>query len=413
MDPTLSLAGTTRAGTARVLLIEDDEGDAFLVRELLTEVAAPVEITVVRALSEARPQLERGYGYDCVLLDLGLPDAEGLDALRATLTVAGKAAVLCLTGLDDEHLGMAAVSAGAQDYLVKGQVDGHLLRRSIRYAIERKRTDEQLRELYASELRSAENARMERGLLPRPEVHDAALSVVTRYRPGRDAVLGGDFYDVLETSDGTLYLLIGDVSGHGPDEAALGVCLRIAWRTLVLSGLVRTRLLPLLEEVLIRERRSEEVFATLCMVVVEPHREEATLFLAGHPAPLLLGETPVQLPDDLVGPALGVIPGVVWGSRTLELAPGWRLLMFTDGLVEGRSAEPGQRLGVEGLLALARASEWYAESGPLVDDLIHRARQLHGGDLSDDLAVLAVDWVPRPAGADAARPASSAGTSVR
>ena len=108
--------------------------------------------------------------------------------------------------------------------------------------------------------------------------------MVARYRPGRDAVLGGDFYDVVEAADGTLYLLIGDVSGHGPDEAALGVCLRIAWRTLVLSGLVSTRLLPVLEEVLVRERRSEEIFATLCMVVIEPHRRAATLFLAGHPA---------------------------------------------------------------------------------------------------------------------------------
>jgi serine phosphatase RsbU (regulator of sigma subunit) len=235
---------------------------------------------------------------------------------------------------------------------------------------------------------------MERGLLPRPEIHDRHLSVVTRYRPGRDAVLGGDFYDVVEAADGTLYLLIGDVSGHGPDEAALGVCLRIAWRTLVLSGLVRTQLLPVLEEVLVRERRSEEIFATLCMVVIEPHRRSATLFLAGHPAPLLLDAQPIQLPDDLVGPALGVIPGVTWGSRTIALAPGWRLLLFTDGLVEGRSAIPGQRLGVDGLLELAIVSEWYGESAPLVDELISRARELHGEDLSDDLAVLAVDHKP-------------------
>lgn len=390
----MSLAGVTRTATARVLLVEDDEGDAFLVRELLAEVGASLDISTARSLAEARTQLGNGYAFDCVLLDLGLPDAEGFEALQATLAVAGKAAVLCLTGLDDEHLGVAALSVGAQDYLVKGQVDGHLLSRSIRYAIERKRSDEQLRELYASELRAAENARMERGLLPRPEIHDPDISIVTRYRPGREAVLGGDFYDVVEAPDGTLYLLIGDVSGHGPDEAALGVCLRIAWRTLVLSGLTRTRLLPVLEEMLVQERRSEEIFATLCMVVIEPHRQEATLFLAGHPAPLLLDERPVQLPDDLVGPALGVTPGVIWGSRTLELEPGWRLLLFTDGLVEGRSGVPGERLGVEGLLELAMASEGYSDSSLLVDELIDRARDLHGEALSDDLAVLVVDHRP-------------------
>jgi len=140
----------------------------------------------------------------------------------------------------------------------------------------------------------------------------------------------------------------------------------------------------------VRERRSEEVFATLCMVVIEPARREATLFLAGHP-PRAAREEPVQLPDDLWSGAR-VIPGVVWGSRTLELADAWRMLFFTDGLVEGWSGAPGERLGVDGLLALAVESASYTDSAPLVDELIHRARELHGGDLTDDLAVLVVDY---------------------
>jgi serine phosphatase RsbU (regulator of sigma subunit) len=372
----------------RVLLVEDDEADAFLVRELLAEAGAVVDLAWARTLAEARAMLPDGY--ECVLIDLGLPDASGLDALRAVLDDASATAVLVLTGLADERSGTEAVAAGAQDYLVKGQVDGQLLTRSIRYAVERKRADQQLRRLYASELRAAENARLERGLLPHPLTRDPRLDVTTRYRSGRDALLGGDFFDVVETADGTLYVLVGDVSGHGPDEAALGVALRIAWRTLVLAGVDTTRLLPVLEEVLVRERRSDEVFATVCMLVVGADRRRARLFLAGHPAPVLLDEPPRQLPDELVGPALGMLPGVVWGSRVVELGEAWRAMLFSDGLVEGRVEGGPDRLGVEGMMALAAAFPRYDDSGRLIDHLIAEARRLHGEDLSDDIAVVVV-----------------------
>ena len=95
-------------------------------------------------------------------------------------------AVLVLTGLDDEHRGTEAVAVGAQDYLVKGSIDGQLLTRAIRYAVERKRADESVRRLYASEARAAENARLERGLLPQPLVRNDWFRVgPARYRPGR------------------------------------------------------------------------------------------------------------------------------------------------------------------------------------------------------------------------------------
>ena len=73
--------------------------------------------------------------------------------------------------------------------------------------------------------------------MPAPLVTDEALQLTAHYRPGRQrALLGGDFYDAVQVADGTVHAVIGDVSGHGPDAAALGVCLRIAWRTLVLAG---------------------------------------------------------------------------------------------------------------------------------------------------------------------------------
>jgi DNA-binding response OmpR family regulator len=125
----------------RVLLVEDDEGDAFLVRELLLDAGSDVDLLRARSIAEAAAHLVDS-SVDCVLLDLGLPDASGLDALRSVLELAPNIAVLVLTGLSDEHRGTEAVAVGAQDYLVKGSIDGQLLTRAIRYAVERKRADE-------------------------------------------------------------------------------------------------------------------------------------------------------------------------------------------------------------------------------------------------------------------------------
>ncbi|MGH3670880.1 MAG: response regulator, partial [Pseudonocardiaceae bacterium] len=131
-------AEESSTATLRVLLVEDDEGDAVLVRELLTDAATPVDLMWASSLGEA----ERLWsaGTDCVLLDLQLPDASGLDGLRRLLG-RGAVAVVVLTGLDDQRQGVAAVGAGAQDYLVKGQMDGRSLERVIRYAVQRHRAE--------------------------------------------------------------------------------------------------------------------------------------------------------------------------------------------------------------------------------------------------------------------------------
>src|SRR5919112_3983103 len=245
-----------RADRLRILLVEDDEGDAFLVQELLSEAGAPFELVVATTLREARGLLR---GVQCVLLDLGLPDAEGIDGLRKLLSGAGSAAVCVLTGRSDEHLGVVAVAEGAQDYLVKGQVDGVLLTSALRYAVERKRADENTRRLREVELRQAESARLERGLLPQPLMQTDEVSVHTFYRPGRRrGLIGGDFFDVVQSSRDQLHLMVGDVCGHGVEEAALGVELRVAWRALVLAGVPDDAVLPAVEQVLMSERRTDE-----------------------------------------------------------------------------------------------------------------------------------------------------------
>src|SRR5207302_2405901 len=244
----------------RVLLVEDDPGDALLVEELLSETDLDVELARAASVAEALPRL--GWA-DCVLLDLALPDSFGLDGLRTVLAADGDVAVIVLTGLSDRSRGALAVATGAQDYLIKAEVDASLLGRSVRYAIERRRADVATRRLLEANLRREANERIQRGLLPRPLLRSHDLEVATDYRPGGGGdVLGGDFYDAVELEDGTLRAVIGDVCGHGPDEAALGVCLRIAWRTLVVAGTAHELVLRALDDVLVAERQRDETFVT-------------------------------------------------------------------------------------------------------------------------------------------------------
>ena len=369
----------------RVLLVEDDPGDAFLVGELLDEVDAPVTLRIAATMAEALAGLD---DVDCVLLDLGLPDANGLDGLRRLLRDGTGVAVCVLTGLADEHLGVAAVAEGAQDYLVKGRVDGVLLSRAIRYAVERRRADENALRLRESELRQAESRRLERGLLPQPLMEPGVVVLETFYRPGRQrALLGGDFYDAVQTGPGRLSLLVGDVCGHGVEEAALGVALRVAWRALTLAGVPDDDLLPALERVLMAERRSEEVFATVATVDVDVAASEASVRICGHPPPLIISGDRVHPVAGRPAMMLGVFPGGTGEPNRVPLPPDWAVLVYTDGLIDGRVGDG--RLGVGGLRELvAEHRRTGAPLAELPDWLIARAEERNGDPLADDVAML-------------------------
>jgi signal transduction histidine kinase len=136
----------------KVLLIEDNPGDALLLREKLAEVSgASFNLEWSDRLSTGLERLGRG-DLDVVLLDLSLPDSQGLDTLLRTFKHAPQVPIVVMTGLDDQDLGMKAVHEGAQDYLVKGQADGNMLVRSMHYAMERHRMIMQLEQTQKQEL---------------------------------------------------------------------------------------------------------------------------------------------------------------------------------------------------------------------------------------------------------------------
>jgi diguanylate cyclase (GGDEF)-like protein/PAS domain S-box-containing protein len=127
-----------------LLLVEDNPGDARLLREMLSEQGMnKTEVTHADSMIAAEKHLA-GHVCDIILLDLGLPDAHGLDAVRRARAAAPHVPLVVLTGLDDESLAGQALQEGAQDYLIKGEIEARGLLRALRYAIERKAMEDAL-----------------------------------------------------------------------------------------------------------------------------------------------------------------------------------------------------------------------------------------------------------------------------
>ncbi|MBM4295893.1 MAG: HD domain-containing protein [Deltaproteobacteria bacterium] len=136
------------ADKLKVLLLEDNQEDVELLKDLLREIVSTTfELKHFPRLKEALDYL-KGHedGVDVILSDLGLADSQGLDTFRNMQQQASGIPIVVLSGLADEELAIRAVREGAQDYLVKGQGDGHLINRALRYAIERCKSQERLRE---------------------------------------------------------------------------------------------------------------------------------------------------------------------------------------------------------------------------------------------------------------------------
>jgi serine phosphatase RsbU (regulator of sigma subunit) len=378
-----------------LLLVEDDRGDARLVEELIADAVGDIRLVWADSLAGAERELTRSRP-DCVLLDLNLPDANGIAALDRVAKLDATLPIVVLTGLNDEHFGVSAVASGAQDYLVKGRVEPEVLRRALLYAIERKRAELTAVDLHASELRARENARLERGLLATPLLLDnPGVEIVARYRSTReDALLGGDFYDFIQTPDRTVHVMVGDVAGHGPDEAALGVALRIGWRALTFAGLRGNQRMRELERLLHAESSNSGTFATVLSLALSPDSLRFTAVRAGHPGFFVHGPETVDWLEPPAGRALG-LSGTDWPLNELELPDGHALVLLTDGLFEGHSGRGNERLGEDGLLELART--FATLPGPafvdaLIDSAEERAKAF--GGLTDDIAVVRVERTP-------------------
>ncbi|MBN2475499.1 MAG: SpoIIE family protein phosphatase [Pirellulales bacterium] len=327
----------------RILLVEDDPDDVWVMRSLLGDRwDGPFELVHVEMLSFALRRCNEEL-FDVILLDLALPDSQGLGTFITMHAHAGGIPIVVLSGYDDEMTAMKAVQAGAEDYLVKGQVDDNLLVRSIRYAIERGRrhyAEEALRNT-SEEFRAAQE--IQQRLFPAGSPSVNGFDIAGALYPAK--ATAGDYFDYIPMNDGCIGIVVGDVSGHGVGPAILMSETRACLRTLAQSFSDVGDILTRANRVLAADM-GDFHFITLAMARLDPGTRMLVYASCGQRGYLLDSDHGVKTLDSTSLP-LGVErDSVVPASPPLTLQSGQLVTFFTDGVFEAES--PGKvRFGAE------------------------------------------------------------------
>ncbi|MBM0277610.1 SpoIIE family protein phosphatase [Micromonospora tarensis] len=392
---------SARAGSAEAVAGLSVGADDYLTKpfasqELIARVRANVElgqlrgqiIRRLRALADAAVAVNSTRSTGDVLqvaAQHALSLAEAARVVVATngarseadaggVTAAEPSFVTELTGATGEPLGELRVWRPAGDDAQADEAALAQLARLVGVRLENT-------QLYEAEHRIATT--LQHSLLPRTLPQLPGAVVASRYLPGSaDAEVGGDWYDAIALDD-DLVLVIGDVVGKGVQAAAAMGQLRNALRAYLLEGYDPGESLTRLNRLVAStERRS---FATVVCLLFNPRSGRLRYASAGHPSPLLIGGGDVAfLHARALGPPVGAMPDVTYEAVEGELAPGSRLLLYTDGLIEDR------QLGIEAALAQLRVDA--ATPSEHVADLIDAVvKRVDGRPRRDDVAVLALE----------------------
>ena len=206
---------------------------------------------------------------------------------------------------------------------------------------------------------------LERSLLPTSLPQCVGLEVATRYAATGERAVGGDWYDVFEAPSGELWLVVGDVAGHGLRAAVIMGRIRSALRAYSLLGVSPEEVLDLVDRKV--QHFEMETFATVVCAVTKPPYDTVAVAVAGHPPPVVAAPgQPAALVDVRISPPVGTGRDLRRESVTVPLSPGAVLVLYTDGLIERR----GQLLDV-GLERL-RATVTTAAADTVARDVMHR-----------------------------------------
>ncbi|MBF0545625.1 MAG: response regulator [Candidatus Riflebacteria bacterium] len=341
----------------KLLLIEDNPWDADFLKEIiedsdyLKKIALSFELVHCLNLSTSRGMIDKNMP-DVILLDLGLPESFGLDTLRKMRLITTDIPIIVLTGLDDEIVGIRAVHEGAQDYLVKGQLNSIILARSIIHGIERHRLLSQISESNKKMTAVLKNIQedleaageIQRSLLPSTALIFKELKVAWRFQPcGK---VGGDLLNIFKLDDSHIGFYILDVAGHGVKAALLSVTLSQMLTkggygdNLLIdhSGAIRapSEVFYLLDNRFNLTYERLQYF-TITYGIIDLLSKKIRYSKGGH-TPLI-----VQTPDSKIqiweegDIPLGLGVGYKFREFEKDLQPGTRIFLFSDGLIEARN----------------------------------------------------------------------------
>lgn len=364
----------------RVLLMEDNLIQRRLIEGLLAKLADGMfALDCAEHLTAGMERLAIG-GIDVVLLDLMLPDSEGLQTFLRVRRAANGVPIVVLTGIDDQVLALTALQEGAEDFLLKGQVDGEILGRSLRFAIERngRRKAELLLDAAHHEFRAARA--IQQRLLPIvPQLSSFDIGGMSYCAIGTC----GDYFDYIRMPNNNVGIVLADVSGHGLGPSLLMASMRAYVRALARTHDDVGEILSIANRILVEDTQSEN-FITAIFGCLNPHTRSLTYTNAGHPTGYVLDIAgAVKSALDSCGYPLGLMSDHAYQSRgEIILEPGEAVVLVSDGILEARSPQ-GTMFGEERTLDIVRI---YREESALqiVDNLYYAVRGFCQGMPQDD-----------------------------
>lgn len=373
----------------KVLLIEDSELDAeLLVAHLQAGGYEPVfeRVDNARDLTEAM----RRQRWELVLSDHNMPGFDSTDALRIVRGVSPDVPFLIVSGSIGEDLAVASMRAGAQDYIMKGNlarlvaaVDRELKEAEVRRA---RRIAEHALMAHEEELRIARTVQQQ--LFPAASPTHAGYDMAGASCPAE--ATGGDYFDFIAGPSGEIFVVVGDVTGHGLGPALLMTDVRAYLRALVLSGRSLEEIVGQARHLLIDDLGSDR-FITLLFAQLTRHSGHLDTINAGHPSGYVMGEDGrirAELPAK--APALGIaaeqerlVP------ERVALQKGDVVLFVTDGVLEAASPE-GEEFGEARMLEVLRQKR-EQPSAEIIRELFGAVRRFAGqATLPDDMTAVVV-----------------------
>jgi serine phosphatase RsbU (regulator of sigma subunit) len=331
----------------RILLVEDNPLDSRLIREIMKNARVlNFELDSADSLSSALVRLA-STSYNAVLADLSLPDSQGIETYWKLHNSSPATPIIVLTGTDDEGLALELLQKGAQDYLIKGQLNRNQLERSIIYALERHKILDELgksRESLAAtkvELEQAlqnineelETARkVQKSFLPQDTYSVSGASVCCLYSPcGK---VGGDLYDIIPIDDHRTAILLLDVAGHGVPAALISAMAKLSFARHIRKDIEPMEIFKRVNSELLHYMPPER-FVTAFLGILDTSSKVFTHARAALP-PAILYHAQEHSCEYLStgGTFIGMFPDVRFEQKIAAVAPGDKLVMYTDGIIE-------------------------------------------------------------------------------
>ncbi len=384
------------------ILIADDQPDVLEALRLLLK-SNGYEIESASSPAGILSALDL-RDFDLVLMDLNYArdttsGREGIELLNRIQTRDNRPPVVVMTGWGSVGLAVEAMQHGVGDFVEKPWVNSRLLDilekqvalgRQRREAERHAREDELRRIEIAEKLRWQEREieealRIQQGLLPAEIPQAAGYQIAATWRPAR--VVGGDYYDVLKFDEQKLAFCIADVAGKGLPAALLMSNLQATVRGLASSALAPEALCAQINELMCRNI-ADGRFITFFFAVLDRPSKRLRYCNAGHPAPVVIRREAgaERLRDG--GGVLGIFPADQFTGGETYLAPGDRLVLFTDGVVEAHDSD-GNEFGEAGLLR-SPSVDGDQSAKKLLMDVMNGVDKFSSGELEDDATLLIV-----------------------